>query len=477
MDTYQSPFSERYASKEMQHLFSPQFKYGTWRKLWVALAQAEQTLGLSITKEQIAEMQAHIEDIDWNKAAAYENRFHHDVVAHIHAFGDQCPLAKPIIHLGATSCFVTDNTDVIQMREGLQLLIGKLTRAISQLMSFARIYANLPCLSYTHFQAAQPTTVGKRACLWIQDLVMDLHELDTCLHNLRFLGAKGTTGTQASFLTLFNNDHDKVHALDHLIASKMGFTKLFLISGQTYTRKQDVVVINALAGIAVSLHKLGTDLRLLAHLKEIEEPFGEEQVGSSAMPYKRNPMLSERMCSLSRYLISLAQNPPYTAATQWFERTLDDSANRRICLPEAFLCCDALLDLLLKLSNGLVVHKGIIAKHLAEELPFMATETILMACVKKGGDRQQIHERIRTHSLAASHRIKEEGLDNDLLKRLANDPAIGMNMQELESLTNVSAFIGLAPEQVEEFWAQEVIPALSKCSMSGQDYKLLKVKE
>lgn len=477
MNTYQSPFSERYASKEMQSIFSPQFKYATWRKLWVALAQAEQTLGLPITREQIAEMQAHVEEINWDKAAAYESRFNHDVVAHIHAFGEQCPLARPIIHLGATSCYVTDNTDIIQMRDGLRLLLSKLSRAISQLSSFARIYANLPCLGFTHFQAAQPTTVGKRACLWIQDLLMDLHEIDMRLSALRFLGAKGTTGTQASFLALFNNDADKVQTLDHLITARMGFSRLFLISGQTYTRKQDVLVINALAGIAITLHKMGSDIRLLAHLKELEEPFAEEQVGSSAMPYKRNPILSERLCSLSRFLISLAQNPPYTAATQWLERTLDDSANRRLCLPEAFLCCDALLDILLKLSSGLIVNKAIIARHMTEELPFMAAENILLACVKKGCDRQHLHERMRIHSQAAGNRVKKEGLDNDLLKRLANDSAFGMSLQELEGLANVSAFVGLAPDQVEEFWAQEVIPALSKCSISGRDNKLLSIKE
>lgn len=477
MNTYSSPFSERYASKEMKNLFSSQYKHSTWRKLWVALAQAQQTLGLTITREQIAEMSSHIDDIDWNKVEAYEEKFQHDVVAHIHAFGDQCPQARPIIHLGATSCYVTDNTDIIQMREGLQMLSGKLSRSISQLMSFARIYARLPCLGYTHLQPAQPTTVGKRACLWVQDLLIDLQELDTRLHSLRFLGAKGTTGTQASFLSLFNNDRDKVQTLDHLIAAKMGFSNLYLISGQTYTRKQDTLVINTLAGIAISIHKLATDIRLLAHLKEIEEPFAEEQVGSSAMPYKRNPILSERLCSLSRYLIALAQNPAYTAATQWLERTLDDSANRRLCIPEAFLCCDTLLDILLKLSNGLIVNETIISRHIAEELPFMATENILMACVKKGCDRQDLHDRIRIHSLATSQRIKDQGLDNDLLQRIANDKAFMISSSELERLTNVSDFIGCAPEQVEEFWAEEVIPALSKCSLSGSSYKKLTIKE
>jgi adenylosuccinate lyase len=459
MNVYTSPFTERYASQEMKTLFSPQFKYSTWRRLWVALAQAEQSLGLPIDDQQIEEMEAHTEDIDWQKVADYEKKFEHDVVAHLHAYGDLCPRARPIIHLGATSCYVTDNTDLIQIREGLQLILSKLASVIQGFSLFARRYAALPCLGFTHFQAAQPTTIGKRACLWIQDLLMDFHDLENRLRSLRFLGAKGTTGTQASFKALLNGGSN-VEKLDHLIAEKMGFTRLFLISGQTYTRKQDSQILNALAGIAISAHKIGTDLRLLAHLKEIEEPFGESQVGSSAMPYKRNPILSERICSLARYLIALTENTSYTAATQWLERSLDDSANRRLCIPEAFLCCDAILEVLLKLSSSLVVHETIIARHLAEELPFIATENILMECVKRGGDRQDLHSKIRVHSHAANQQMKEKGLANDLLERIAADEVFGMTLSDLEGLADINDFIGRAPEQVEEFLVQEVAPTL-----------------
>lgn len=385
LTTYQSPFSTRYGSKEMRFLFSPHFKYSTWRKLWIALAEGERELGLPISQDQIDEMIANCEKINLDKADEYERKFHHDVVAHIHAFGDLCPKAKPIIHLGATSCYVTDNTDLIQMREGLRLIQIKLLKVIKQFSDFAIKHAETPALSFTHFQPAQITTVGKRTCLWIQDFLMDYHEILFRLENLRFLGVKGATGTQASFLTLFNNDHKKVKELDNLVARKMNFSNLLIISGQTYTRKQDLHVLSALGEIAVSAHKMATDLRLLAHMEEIEEPFEDKQVGSSAMPYKRNPILSERICSIARFLISLVQNPAYTAATQWFERTLDDSANRRLSLSEGFLSCDAILDLLLQLSKGLVVNTGAIDRRIRQQLPFLAAETVLMEAVKKGG--------------------------------------------------------------------------------------------
>jgi adenylosuccinate lyase len=461
-DTYQSPLAERYASHSMQHIFSPNFKYSTWRRLWVALAQAQLTLGLPVTQEQIAEMSAHIEDIDFAAVAKYEKLLKHDVMAHIYAYGDQCPLARPIIHLGATSCYVTDNTDIIQIRDGLQILIIKIVQVIRQLSDFSRKYADLACLGFTHFQPAQLTTVGKRACLWTQEFLMDLQELELRSDNLRFLGVKGTTGTQASFFALFGKDHDKVQALDHLVAAKMGFSHLFIIAGQTYSRKQDVVLLNALAGIAISAHKFSTDMRLLAHLKEIEEPFAKEQVGSSAMPYKRNPILSERICSLSRFLISLTENPAYNAATQWFERTLDDSANRRLCIPEAFLTCDAILELLLSVTSGMVVYDKMISKRVKEELPFMATENILMACVKKGGDRQDLHEKIRVHSQAACQRVKVEACHNDLLERIAQDPSFHLTKGELDRILNVVDFVGRAPQQVTEFLEKEVDPVLAK---------------
>lgn len=461
-DLYQSPLADRYASVAMTYLFSSQFKFSTWRRLWVALAQAQSSLGLPITSEQIHELSSHIEDIDFDKAAEYEKKLHHDVMAHIHAYGEQCPLAKPILHLGATSCYVTDNTDIIQMRHGLEILLQKLAMVLRHLATFAEKYKDLPCLGFTHFQPAQLTTVGKRACLWAQDFLIDLSEMEVRHERLRFLGIKGTTGTQASFLTLFNNDPDKVQTLDHLVASKMGFSHLFSISGQTYTRKQDTQVLNALAGIAVSAHKFATDLRLLAHLKEIEEPFAKEQVGSSAMPYKRNPILAERVCSLSRFLISLAQNPLYTAATQWLERSLDDSANRRLSISEAFLTCDAILEILLKITSGLVVYPKMIARHVTEELPFMATENILMVCVKKGGDRQVLHEKIRKHSQAAGNRVKQEGLPNDLLERIVNDATFKLTPSELERILNIKDFIGLAPQQVEEFLSKELTPPLEK---------------
>jgi adenylosuccinate lyase len=461
-ETYQSPLSTRYASGEMQAIFSDQFKYSTWRRLWIALAQAEMELGLPITKDQVAALTKYAENINFEAATEHEKSLQHDVMAHIHAYGDQCPQARPIIHLGATSCYVTDNTDIIQMRKALQILTAKLVQVLQQLAHFASEYRELPCLGFTHFQAAQPTTVGKRACLWAQDFLLDLHELEWRRENLRFLGVKGTTGTQASFLTLFNNDRNKVQELDRLVANKMGFPNLFNISGQTYTRKQDAFIFNTLAGIAISAHKFATDLRLLAGLKEIEEPFRDQQVGSSAMPYKRNPILSERICSLSRFVIALAENPAYTASTQWLERTLDDSANRRLSISEAFLSCDAILNLMIQVTKGLVVYPKMIERHIQNELPFLATENILMACVKKGGDRQDLHEKIRQHSQNAAHGIKVEGHSNDLLERIAKDPAFKISETEINSILNVSDFIGRAPQQVDEFLEKEVVPALKK---------------
>ena len=455
-ETYQSPFVTRYASPEMSHLFSQQFKFSTWRKLWVALAEAEAELGLPISFEQITELREHLEDINFTSAIRYEEEFNHDVMAHIHAYGEQCPKARPIIHWGATSCYVTDNTDLIQMREGLKILITNIEIVIKQLAKFAQKYADLPCLGFTHFQPAQLTTLGKRACLWIQDLLLDLQELKYRKDNLLFLGAKGATGTQASFLALFKGDHDKVKQLDQKIASKMGFNHLLVISGQTYTRKQDVFVLQALAGIGVSAHKIGTDLRLLAHLKEVEEPFSQTQVGSSAMPYKRNPIMSERLCGLARFLISLLENPLYTAATQWLERSLDDSANRRLSIPEAFLSCDAVLQTLIQLTRKLVVYPQVIARHINEELPFIATENILMAGVQKGCDRQALHEKIRHHSQAASFRIKVEGESNDLLDRIAEDWTIPLSPEELASILDIKAFTGRASEQVNEFLSKNL---------------------
>lgn len=459
---YHCPLSDRYASEEMSFLFSPHFKYSTWRKLWIALAKSQQALGLPITSAQIAELQKAQDKIDLAKAEEYEKKFRHDVMAHIHAFGDLCPSAKGIIHLGATSCFVTDNTDLIQMHEGLKILQGKLIQAIRNLSIFAQKHANLSCLSFTHFQSAQPTTVGKRACLWLQDLLIDFKDFEQHLEDFHFLGAKGATGTQASFLSLFEGDHSKVKKLEQLIASEMKFSHLFPISGQTYTRKQDIRTLSLLGSFAASAHKFATDVRLLAHLKEVEEPFAEHQVGSSAMPYKRNPMRSERICGLARFLISLQENPLYTESTQWLERTLDDSANRRLCLPQAFLTADAILSLVCNITAGMIVHPKIIEKHLAEELPFLATEQFLMHAVKKGKDRQVVHERLRVHSLESSRKIKEEGLSCDLLERIACDPAIGLTKAEIEEQMHVKHFIGRAAEQTHEFLSEEVTPLLKK---------------
>lgn len=467
-DTYVSPLNSRYASKEMLFLFSPQYKHTLWRRLWIALAEAEQELGIAITDTQIAEMKQHCETIDFDAVADYEKDLRHDVMAHIHAYGDQCPHARPIIHLGATSCYVTDNGDALQMREGLDIIKEKLTVAISQLSAFAKEYAELPCLGFTHFQPAQLTTVGKRACLWIQELLMDLDEIETRENKMRFLGVKGTTGTQASFLALFNGDHGKVEALDRRVAEMFNFANCFLISGQTYTRKQDAFILNALAGIAVSTHKFATDIRLLANLKEIEEPFEDKQIGSSAMPYKRNPMLCERICALSRFVISLSENLAYTAATQWLERTLDDSANRRLAISEAFLAVDAILNLMIRVTRKLVVYPNVIAKRIDAELPFMATENILMACVQKGGDRQDLHERIRQHSHAAAAEVKEKGSDNDLLQRIKGDSAFNLNASELDDILDVRQFIGRAPQQVDVFLSEEVEPKLNSYTIKAQ---------
>lgn len=461
-NTYQSPFSARYASEEMSHCFSPHFKYVTWRKLWIALAKAQKELGLPITDKQIATMEAAVNAIDFLKVEEYERKLRHDVMAHIHAFGDQCPEAKGIIHLGATSCYVTDNGDLIQIREGLKLIRDKIVFVLRHLYAFALERADLPTLSYTHFQAAQPTTVGKRACLWLQDFLIDLQEVERMMERLRFLGVKGATGTQASFMALFEGDHSKIKALEELVAKRMGFTHLFFISGQTYTRKQDILILNVLSGLAASAHKFATDIRLLCHLKEIEEPIAEKQVGSSAMPYKRNPMRSERICGLSRFLLSLHENPLYTEATQWLERSLDDSSNRRLYLPEAFLTADAILNLLVNMTKSLIVHPKIIEKHLNEELPFLITEQILMEAVKKGKDRQVVHERLRQHSVDVGRRIKEEGMSNDLLHRIEQDPIIGLTSHDMHVVMSNAHITGRSEEQTRTFLNEEVFPVLHR---------------
>ncbi len=460
--TYSSPLGSRYASKEMLSLFSPFKKISLWRELWIALAKAEKELGLDISDQQIAALEKYKTDIDFDVAQNYEKVFRHDVMAHVHTYGDKCPEAKSIIHLGATSCYITDNADLLQMKEGLSILKGKLVQVIRQLQSFAEENASVPCLGFTHFQAAQPTTVGKRACLWMQDYLLDLQEIQYRIDSLRFLGVKGTTGTQASFLALFGGDHQKVIELDERVTAMAGFSSAFLISGQTYTRKQDIYLLNVLADIAATSHKFATDLRLLANLKEIEEPFEDKQIGSSAMPYKRNPMRAERICSLSRFILSLAENPKYTFATQWLERTLDDSANRRLSISESFLATDALLNLLINVTDGLVTYPKMMTKHLNEELPFMATENIMMHAVQKGGDRQELHEKLRQHSHAAAAKIKQEGADNDLLERIAQDPAFQLSENEIKQLVDVSAFIGRAPEQTHHFIKDEVLPELEK---------------
>ena len=458
---YESPLNSRYASQAMQRLFSPDRKFRTWRRLWIALAETEQELGLPITDDQIAELKANADAINYDVAAREEALVRHDVMAHVHAYGEQCPQAKGIIHLGATSCYVGDNTDLILMVDGLKMIRCRLFATIRQLAVFARTWKDLPTLGFTHFQAAQPVTVGKRATLWIQDLMMDLEDLDYCLNGLGFLGSKGTTGTQASFLSLFDGDHEKVRLLDQRIAAKMGFAKVYPVSGQTYSRKIDSRVLNVLSGIAQSAHKFSNDIRLLQHLKEVEEPFEKGQIGSSAMAYKRNPMRSERIASLARYVLTAAANPALTAAGQWFERTLDDSANKRIAIPEAFLATDAVLMLYENITAGLVVYPEVIRRHLLDELPFMATENILMAAVKSGGDRQDLHERIRRHSMDAGRRVKQEGAANDLLDRIAADPAFGLGQADLDKLLDASLYIGRSPQQVEEYLAEFVEPLLT----------------
>ena len=455
---YESPLSSRYASREMLYLFSPDKKFTTWRRLWIALARAEMKLGLPITQAQIDEMEQHKDDIDYEAAARYERQLRHDVMAHIHAFGDLCPTAMPIIHLGATSCFVGENTDVILMREGLELLRGKLVNLIDRLTKFAMEYRAMPTLGFTHFQPAQLTTVGKRATLWVNELVMDLEELEHRIDSLQFRGVKGTTGTQASFLELFGGDQEKVRQLEKLVSQEMGFEKVVPVCGQTYSRKMDANVLATLSGIAQSAGKFATDLRLLSHLKEMEEPFQEKQIGSSAMPYKRNPMRCERICSLARYVIVDALNPAFTSYNQWFERTLDDSANKRISIPEAFLAVDAILQIYLNVTDGLKVYPKVIERHLREELPFMATENIMMDAVKRGGDRQALHERIRVHSVAAGKVVKEEGGQNDLVDRIAGDPMFGLTKEEILAHMDPAAYIGRCPAQVEEFDRDVVEP-------------------
>ncbi len=459
-NSYVNPLSDRYASPEMLRVFSPQRKFSTWRRLWCALAEAERELGLPIAEEQIAEMRRNVDNIDFDAARAFEKQTRHDVMAHIAAFGTICPTAKPIIHLGATSAFVGDNTDLIQTRDGCRILLGRLTSLIALLKTFALDNADTPTLGFTHFQPAQLTTVGKRACLWIYDLLMDFEELRRFESALKFRGVKGATGTQASFLNLFDGDHKKVRALDKRVAEKMGFDEVFPVTGQTYTRKVDAQIASVLSGLAQSLHKFANDIRLLQHLKEIEEPFEKGQVGSSAMAYKRNPMRSERLTALCRFIISNGLSPAMTAAEQWFERTLDDSANKRLSVPQSFLAADAALIIAANVCDGLAIYPNVIAKHIREELPFMATENIIMEAVKRGGDRQALHERIRVHSMEAGKKVKVDGGENDLLKRIAEDPIFGMTESDLAASLDVARFIGRAPEQVREFMAEYVDPAI-----------------
>lgn len=461
---YVSPLSERYAGKEMKELFSPLTKFRTWRRLWIALAESEKELGLPITDEQIKELKAFKDDINFEEAKAREKEVRHDVMSHVYAYGLQCPSAKGIIHLGATSCYVGDNTDIILMAEGLKLLRKKLISAIARLSDFAEKYAALPTLAYTHYQAAQPTTVGKRATLWINELLLDLEDLDYVLSTLKLLGSKGTTGTQASFLELFEGDHDKCKELDNKIAEKMGFTACYAVSGQTYSRKVDTRVLNVLSGIAQSAHKFSNDIRLLQHMKQVEEPFEKHQIGSSAMAYKRNPMRSERMAALANYVIVNNTNPAITAATQWFERTLDDSANKRLSVPEGFLATDGILELYNNIADGLVVYPKVIEAQLMAELPFMATENIMMDAVKAGGDRQELHERIRTQSMAAAKTVKEEGKPNDLLHRIAQDPAFNISEEEIKKIIKPENFTGRAEQQTLDFISEIVKPILRENS-------------
>ena len=461
-DRYQSPLSERYASKEMQFIFSPDKKFCTWRRLWIALAETEKELGLNITEEQIEELKAHADDINYEVAKEREKQVRHDVMSHVYAYGQQCPKAKGIIHLGATSCYVGDNTDMILMSEALELVKKKLVNVIAELAKFADEYKSLPTLAFTHFQPAQPTTVGKRAALWLQEFEMDLEDLEYVKGSLKLLGSKGTTGTQASFLELFDGDQETIDKIDPMIAEKMGFEACYPVSGQTYSRKVDTRVLNVLAGIAASAHKMSNDIRLLQHLKEVEEPFEKNQIGSSAMAYKRNPMRSERIASLARYVMVDALNPAITSATQWFERTLDDSANKRLSIPEAFLAVDGILDLCLNVVDGLVVYDKVITKRLMSELPFMATENIMMDAVKLGGNRQELHEKIRELSMEAGAHVKRDGRENDLLELIAADPAFHLTKEELQQTMDPSKYVGRAPLQVEKFLEEVVRPILEE---------------
>ncbi len=458
---YENPLISRYSSSEMLELFSPNMKFKTWRKLWIALAESQKELGLPINDEQIKEMKEYEDNINYDVAKRIEKKTRHDVMSHVHAFGEQCPKAKSIIHLGATSAFVGDNTDLIVMYQSLQLIRKKLINCIHKLSEFAIQHKGVPTLGFTHFQPAQLTTVGKRGTLWIMDLLLDLNEIDNILENFMLRGVKGTTGTQASFLNLFNGDHNKVKELDKLVCEKLGFTKIFPVCGQTYSRKYDFKVLSALSSVAQSLHKMTNDIRLLQHLKEVEEPFEKNQIGSSAMAYKRNPMRSERVASLARHIIVNSQNTAHTASTQWFERTLDDSANRRLVIPEAFLALDSILDITINISSGMVVNEKIIEKHINAELPFMATENLIMEAVKKGGDRQELHERIRVHSMEASKIVKEEGKDNDLLFRIASDESFNLSIKEINTLLDPKLYVGRSPEQVDEFIEENIKPILN----------------
>ncbi|MCI9297201.1 MAG: adenylosuccinate lyase [Lachnospiraceae bacterium] len=461
-DRYVSPLSERYASKEMQYIFSPDKKFRTWRKLWIALAETEKELGLDITQEQIDELKANADNINYDVAKEREKKVRHDVMSHVYAYGQQCPKAKGIIHLGATSCYVGDNTDIIVMTEALRLVKKKLVNVLDELAQFADTYKDLPTLAFTHFQPAQPTTVGKRATLWMQEFCLDLEDLDHVLEGMKLLGSKGTTGTQASFMELFDGDQKIIDMIDPMIAKKMGFKECYPVSGQTYSRKVDTRVCNVLSGIAASAHKMSNDIRLLQHLKEVEEPFEKNQIGSSAMAYKRNPMRSERIASLSRYVMAEALNPAMTSAVQWFERTLDDSANKRLSIPEAFLAIDGVLDLCLNVVDGLVVYPKVIEKRLMSELPFMATENIMMDAVKAGGDRQEIHEKIRQLSMEAGKNVKIEGGENNLLELIAAEEAFGLTKEELEECMEPSRYIGRAPEQVDAFLSKVVLPIMEE---------------
>jgi adenylosuccinate lyase len=468
---YQNPLNTRYASKEMSFIFSDDYKFSTWRKLWVALAESEMQLGINITEQQVEELKQHIYDINYEVAEKREKETRHDVMSHVYAYGLQCPNAKPIIHLGATSAYVGDNTDVIQMTEGLRLIKTKVLNTINNMAEFSLKFKDLPTLGFTHFQAAQLTTVGKRCTLWMQDFLMDLEELEFQLTRMKLRGVKGTTGTQASFMSLFNGDHDKIRKLDQMVADKMGFEKTFAVTGQTYSRKLDSQVLNVLGQVAESAYKFSNDMRLLQHLKEVEEPFEKQQIGSSAMAYKRNPMRSERISALARFVIVNTLNPAITASTQWFERTLDDSANKRLAIPQAFLAVDSILDIMINITSGLVVYEKMIKKHVEQELPFMATESILMEAVMRGGDRQELHERIRVYSMEAGRRVKEEGLNNNLIELIKLDQEFYLTSEEIDKLMDARNFVGRAPEQVEEFLEEYIYPTLK----SNKDVLNIKV--